>query len=206
MPTVAPTGFVGSKSPVIITYTNSVVSAFTSVNLKIYIWDGDFGTRPSQPVFTIARTSNFPSTDFYADISHFLNEYIDYSSANLDDDAVGNTASGMLKWCQVEYTMNYTHTDTTARVHTGFWDAFLFSGGYSNFEDGANYHYQYGITMVDAERYVHKDDVMVMGLWMNPLESFADNDWDLAEQVWNQITTNWDAVSIDGSYGNSPTP
>tara|TARA_R110000803_G_scaffold16021_2_gene44083 strand:+ start:1594 stop:2214 length:621 start_codon:yes stop_codon:yes gene_type:complete len=206
MPTVAPTGFVGSKSPVIITYTNSAVSVFTSVNLKIYIWDGAFTSRPSSPTFTIARTSNFPSTDFYADISHFLNEYIAYSSANLDDKAVGDTASGMLKWCQVEYTMGYTHTDTTARTHTGFWDAFLFSGGYSNFEDGANYHYQYGITMVDAERYVHKDDVMVMGLWMNPLESFADTDWNLANDVWNQVSQNWDAVSIDGSYGNNPTP
>lgn len=204
MPTVAPTGFVGCKSPVIITYTNSAVQAFTQVRLKIFIWDGEFNSRPTDPQFTITRSSNFPSTDFYADISHFLSEYIEYNKANLDDDAVTDTADGMVHWCQVRYEMSYTHTDNSARNHNGYWDAFLFSGGYSYHEDGANYHYQYGILNTNAKRYVHKDDIMVMPLWMNPIESFPDQDWNLAEQVWNQITTNFNTASASGDYGNPP--
>jgi len=207
MPTVSPTGFVGSKSPVIITYTNTAVQEFTGVTLKIFIWDGEFNARPSTPTFTIERNSNFPSTEFYADISHFLNEYIEYNTANLDDKVVANVADGMVQWCQVRYEMEYTNTDGDSATHNGYWNAFLFSGGYSYFEDGANYHYQYGILMADAERYVSVNDVMTMPLWMNPLEAFGDDDWNLAEDVWNQITTNWNAESeVGGEYGNNPNP
>ena len=57
----SPTGLLGVRSPIFITWdgTGAAASDIYYFKLEIYAWTGDKDVRPADPVYTIDRTTGF---------------------------------------------------------------------------------------------------------------------------------------------------
>ena len=77
MAVISPTGLLGARSPIYISWDGSGTAEVESFTLEVYAWTGDKDTRPASPIYTIARTSGFVDIYPTANIAPLLRDQFD---------------------------------------------------------------------------------------------------------------------------------
>ena len=141
MSVIVPTSLVGARSPIYVTAPYSAIAgSLTDVTLKVFIWNGARGTRPTLPEYTLFRDV-FAGNDVSFDIAPLATEYIenDYSSTSVN--ATQASIDKGVVWVQIDYIVNYINkADPPQTINdTGSSDIFPVSNGYHTFTEGANF-------------------------------------------------------------------
>ena len=141
MSVISPTGLLGVRSPIFFTWNGSSRDQLDRMRLEIYAWTGDKDVRPSDPVYTIDRSTGF--VDFYptADIAPLIENLFNQKTTNLDTDTFTTLSSDSLLWIEVDYILDWTNTESSplgTGQDTGTTTRFLVTDGYSDFTDRAN--------------------------------------------------------------------
>ena len=166
MAVISPEGLVAARSPLFFTWDGSNRDRLDGMQLEIYVWSGEEGSRPAAPVYTINRTSGF--VDFYptADISALIeNEFVNRIS-KLHSDAIVFQSPNSQLFVQIDYTLDWFNTESAplgAGQDTGSTEIFIVTYGYGKFVEGANHKIQ-GPFLQEKSRYAYKKDA-----WMLPI-------------------------------------
>lgn len=166
MAVISPTGLLGVRSPIFITWNGTGVSAseINSFELEIYAWNGEESAKPATPIYTINRTSGFVDSFPTADISKLLeNEFINRVS-KLTQDAIVENSPDSLLWVQVDYDINYD-VGGTPTTDAGSTDVFIATYGYGKFVEGANPNITKPI-LQKHERYAYDTDAFMMPIFL----------------------------------------
>jgi len=166
MAVISPTGLLGVRSPIFITWNGTGVSAseINSFQLEIYAWNGEESAKPATPIYTINRTSGFVDSFPTADISKLLeNEFINRVS-KLTQDAIVDNSPDSLLWVQVDYDINYD-VGGTPTTDAGSTDVFIATYGYGKFVEGANPNITKPI-LQKHERYAYDTDAFMMPIFL----------------------------------------
>jgi hypothetical protein len=166
MAVISPTGLLGVRSPIFITWNGTGVSAsdINSFELEIYAWNGEESAKPATPIYTINRTSGFVDSFPTADISKLLeNEFINRVSKLTQDSIVDNSPDSLL-WVQVDYDINYD-VGGTPTTDAGSTDVFIATYGYGKFVEGANPNITKPI-LQKHERYAYDTDAFMMSIFL----------------------------------------
>lgn len=166
MAVISPTGLLGVRSPIFITWNGTGVSAseINSFELEIYAWNGEESAKPATPIYTINRTSGFVDSFPTADISKLLeNEFINRVS-KLTQDAIVDNSPDSLLWVQVDYDINYD-VGGTPTTDAGSTDVFIATYGYGKFVEGANPNITKPI-LQKHERYAYNTDAFMMPIFL----------------------------------------
>lgn len=166
MAVISPTGLLGVRSPIFITWNGTGVSAsdINSFQLEIYAWTGEESSRPATPIYTISRTSGFVDSFPTADISKLLeNEFTNRISKLTQEALVISTADSFL-WVQVDYDINY-NVGATPTTDAGSTDVFIATYGYGKFVEGANPNITKPI-LQKYERYAYDTDAFMMPIFL----------------------------------------
>lgn len=111
MAVISPEGLVAARSPLFFTWDGSDRDRLDGMELEIYVWSGEKTAKPSNPVYTINRTSGF--VDFYptADISQLIeNEFVNRISKLYNDAIVFQSPDSHL-YVQIDYTLDWFNTE-----------------------------------------------------------------------------------------------
>jgi len=86
MAVISPVGLVGTRSPILITWNGTGVSAsdIYYFKLEVYAWTGDKDVRPATPIYTIDRQSGFVDSFPTADIAPLLEAEFNHRVSKLD--------------------------------------------------------------------------------------------------------------------------
>jgi len=166
MAVISPTGLLGVRSPIFITWNGTGVSAsdINSFELEIYAWNGEESAKPATPIYTINRTSGFVDSFPTADISKLLeNEFINRVS-KLTQEAIVDNSPDSLLWVQVDYDINYD-VGGTPTTDAGSTDVFIATYGYGKFVEGANPNITKPI-LQKHERYAYDTDAFMMSIFL----------------------------------------
>ena len=166
MAVISPTGLLGVRSPIFITWNGTGVSAseINSFELEIYAWNGEESAKPATPIYTINRTSGFVDSFPTADISKLLeNEFINRIS-KLTQESIVESSPDSLLWVQVDYDINYDVSGTPT-TDAGSTDVFIATYGYGKFVEGANPNITKPI-LQKHERYAYDTDAFMMPIFL----------------------------------------
>lgn len=168
----SPTGLLGVRSPIFITWdgTGTAASDIYYFKLEIYAWTGDKDVRPADPVYTINRTTGFVDPYPTADIAPFLENLFDQKTTNLDTDTFTTLSSDSLLWVEVDYDIEYLD-DPFVVNDTGTTTRFLVTDGYSDFTDLANKDIGQAILMEASEKYLYEFDTFNMPIYLGDVGS-----------------------------------
>ena len=139
MAVVSPTGLLGTRSPILITWngTGSSPSDIYYFKLEVYAWTGDKDVRPASPIYTIDRQSGFVDVYPTADIAPLLEAEFNNRTTNLDTEDLITMSPDSLLWVEVDYDIEYLSGGFVVN-DTGTTTRFLAVYGYSSFVDGSN--------------------------------------------------------------------
>ena len=164
----SPTGLLGVRSPIFITWdgTGTDASDIYYFKLEIYAWTGTPTARPTDPVYTIDRTTGFVNSYPTADIAPFLENLFDQDITYLGTDLLSTwpLATNLL-WVEVDYDIEY-FDDPFIVNDTGTTTRFLVTDGYSDFVDGANKDIGTTILMAAEDKYLYELDTYNMPIYL----------------------------------------
>jgi len=138
MALISPTGLLGVRSPIIISWDGASSVTMQQFKLEIYAWTGAKGSRPSDPVYTIDRTSGFVDIYPNADIAPLLQDLFDQKLDNISVDTIDNMTTESVLWMNIDYTIGYIDSSPASVQDTGTTTTALITDGYSDFLDGVN--------------------------------------------------------------------
>lgn len=166
MAVISPTGLLGVRSPIFITWNGTGVSAsdINSFELEIYAWTGEEASRPATPIYTISRTSGFVDSFPTADISKLLENEFNNRISKLTQDAIVTNSPDSFLWVQVDYDIEY-FDDPFVVNDTGSTDVFIATYGYGKFVEGANPNINKPI-LQKYERYAYDTDAFMMPIFL----------------------------------------
>lgn len=192
MAVISPTGLLGTRSPILITWngTGSSPSDIYYFKLEVYAWTGDKDVRPSDPIYTINRTSGFVDVYPTADIAPLLeNEFVNRTS-NLAVETISNMSADSLMWVEVDYDIEYLSGGFVVN-DTGTTTRFLVSYGYSNFLEQSNKDLGATFLVQGDSRYLSVLDTYVLPVFLG--------------DVGSDFQTNHRKVKFTGSDGTTET-
>ena len=109
MAVISPTGLLGTRSPILITWngTGTAASDILYFKLEIYAWTGDKDVRPASPTYTINRTSGFVDSFPTADIAPLLENYISQGISKIDLSSIATLTPSTMLWVEIDYDIEY---------------------------------------------------------------------------------------------------
>ena len=107
MAVISPTGLLGTRSPILITWngTGTAASDIRYFKLEVYAWTGDKDVRPASPTYTIDRTSGFVDSYPTADIAPLLENEFNQRVSKLDTDDLVTMSTDALLWVEIDYSL-----------------------------------------------------------------------------------------------------
>ena len=177
MAVISPTGLLGTRSPILITWngTGSSASDIYYFKLEIYAWTGDKDVRPASPTYTIDRTSGFVDAFPTADIAPILENEFNQRVSKLDTDDLVTMSPDALLWVEVDYDIEY-FDDPNVVNDTGTTTRFLVTDGYSKFTDGSNKDLGQAILIEDQDKYFYEFDTYNMPIYLGDIASSFERD------------------------------
>ncbi len=177
MAVISPTGLLGTRSPILITWngTGSSASDIYYFKLEIYAWTGDKDVRPASPTYTIDRTSGFVDAFPTADIAPILENEFNQRVSKLDTDDLVTMSPDALLWVEVDYDIEYLD-DPNVVNDTGTTTRFLVTDGYSKFTDGSNKDLGQAILIEDQDKYFYEFDTYNMPIYLGDVGSSYQTD------------------------------
>lgn len=161
MAVVSPTGLVGARSPIYISWDGSGTTEVTRFQLEIYAWTGDKSTRPASPIYTIDRSV---FVDIYptANIAPLLRDLFSPLIGKWTQSQELDYSPDSFLWVEVDYDIDY---NTSSNV-TGTTDTFLVSNSYATRLEGTNKEISTGILWNGTERYLDKNDTQMLPVYL----------------------------------------
>ena len=177
MAVISPTGLLGTRSPILITWngTGSSASDIYYFKLEIYAWTGDKDVRPASPTYTIDRTSGFVDAFPTADIAPILENEFNQRVSKLDTSDLVTMSPDALLWVEVDYDIEYLD-DPNVVNDTGTTTRFLVTDGYSKFTDGSNKDLGQAILIEDQDKYFYEFDTYNMPIYLGDVGSSYQTD------------------------------
>ena len=177
MAVISPTGLLGTRSPILITWngTGSSASDIYYFKLEIYAWTGDKDVRPASPTYTIDRTSGFVDAFPTADIAPILENEFNQRVSKLDTSDLVTMSPDALLWVEVDYDIEY-FDDPNVVNDTGTTTRFLVTDGYSKFTDGSNKDLGQAILIEDQDKYFYEFDTYNMPIYLGDVGSSYQTD------------------------------
>ena len=177
MSVIVPTSLVGARSPIYVTAPYSALAgSLTDVTLKVFIWNGARGTRPTLPEYTLFRDV-FAGNDVSFDISPMVQEYLSNSYTGFDVEDVSNVPNNSVVWVQIDFIVNYINkADPPQTINdTGSSDIFEASNGYHNFTEGANKQWSTGFLNNTTVKYVKDSGSEILSAYIGEFGSTYDD-------------------------------
>jgi len=177
MAVISPTGLLGTRSPILITWngTGSSASDIYYFKLEIYAWTGDKDVRPASPTYTIDRTSGFVNEFPTADIAPILENEFNQRVTKLDTEDLVTMSPDALLWVEVDYDIEYLSGGFVVN-DTGTTTRFLVTDGYSKFTDGSNKDLGQAILIEDQDKYFYEFDTYNMPIYLGDVGSSYQTD------------------------------
>jgi hypothetical protein len=177
MAVISPTGLLGTRSPILITWngTGSSASDIYYFKLEIYAWTGDKDVRPASPTYTIDRTSGFVDAFPTADIAPILENEFNQRVSKLDTEDLVTMSPDALLWVEVDYDIEYLSGGFVVN-DTGTTTRFLIADGYSKFTDGSNKDLGQAILIEDQDKYFYEFDTYNMPIYLGDVGSSYQTD------------------------------
>ena len=177
MAVISPTGLLGTRSPILITWNGGGLSGsdIFYFKLEIYAWTGDKDVRPASPTYTIDRTSGFVDAFPTADIAPILENEFNQRVSKLDTDDLVTMSPDALLWVEVDYDIEY-FSDPFVVNDTGTTTRFLVTDGYSKFTDGSNKDLGQAILIEDQDKYFYEFDTYNMPIYLGDVGSSYQTD------------------------------
>ena len=190
MAVISPTGLLGTRSPILITWngTGSSASDIYYFKLEIYAWTGDKDVRPASPTYTIDRTSGFVDAFPTADIAPILENEFNQRVSKLDTSDLVTMSPDALLWVEVDYDIEY-FDDPNVVNDTGTTTRFLVTDGYSKFTDGSNKDLGQAILIEDQDKYFYEFDTYNMPIYLGDVGSSYQTDVVKIKLVGSDATT-----------------
>ena len=162
----SPTGLLGVRSPIFITWDGTGVAAsdIRYFKLEIYAWTGEESAKPATPIYTIDRQSGFVDSYPTADIAPLLENEFNNRISKLTQDALVINSPDSQLWVQVDYDIEY-FDDPFIVNDTGSTDVFIATYGYGKFVEGANPNINKPI-LQKYERYAYDTDAFMMPIFL----------------------------------------
>ena len=177
MAVISPTGLLGTRSPILITWngTGSSASDIYYFKLEVYAWTGDKDVRPASPTYTIDRTSGFVDAYPTADIAPILENEFNQRVSKLDTDDLVTMSPDALLWVEVDYDIEY-FSDPFVVHDTGTTTRFLVTDGYGKFTDGSNKDLGQAILLENQDKYFYELDTFNMPIYLGDVGSSYQSD------------------------------
>ena len=177
MAVISPTGLLGTRSPILITWngTGSSASDIYYFKLEVYAWTGDKDVRPASPIYTIDRTSGFVDAYPTADIAPILENEFNQRVSKLDTEDLVTMSPDALLWVEVDYDIEYLSGGFVVN-DTGTTTRFLVADGYSKFTDGSNKDLGQAILLEDQDKYFYEFDTFNMPIYLGDVGSSYQSD------------------------------
>ena len=177
MAVISPTGLLGVRSPILITWngTGSSASDIYYFKLEVYAWTGDKDVRPASPTYTIDRTSGFVDAYPTADIAPILENEFNQRVSKLDTEDLVTMSPDALLWVEVDYDIEYLSGGFVVN-DTGTTTRFLVADGYSKFTDGSNKDLGQAILLEDQDKYFYEFDTFNMPIYLGDVGSSYQSD------------------------------
>ena len=138
MAVISPTGLLGVRSPIMISWDGASSVTMQQFKLEIYAWTGAKTARPSDPVYTIDRTSGFVDVYPNADIAPLLQDLFNQKLDKISVEEPDNLGTESVLWMNIDYTIGYIDSTPASVQDTGTTTTALITDGYSDFLDGVN--------------------------------------------------------------------
>jgi len=201
MAIVSPSGLLGTRSPLLITWDGTSTTSVDRFKLDIYAWTGDKDNRPSDPIYTIDRTSGFVDIYPTADIAPLLEDEFNHRISKIDQDDLVVMSPDSLLWMEVDYRVEYQDKSNppTSQVSTGTTTRSLIVYGYSHFTDGANKDLAQEILMEDQYRYLYEFDTYNMPIYLGDVGSSYEQDVQKVKVVGSDGTS--DEIAVTNQRG-----
>lgn len=177
MAVISPTGLLGTRSPILITWNGTGLSGsdIYYFKLEIYAWTGDKDVRPASPIYTIDRTSGFVDAYPTADIAPILENEFNQRVSKLDTEDLVTMSPDALLWVEVDYDIEY-FSDPFVVNDTGTTTRFLVADGYSKFTDGSNKDLGQAILLENQDKYFYEFDTFNMPIYLGDVGSSYQSD------------------------------
>ena len=177
MAVISPTGLLGTRSPILITWngTGSAASDIYYFKLEVYAWTGDKDVRPATPIYTIDRTSGFVDVYPTADIAPLLEAEFAPKVSKLATEDLVTMSPDSLIWVEVDYDIEY-FDDPNVVNDTGTTTRFLAVYGYSHFTDKANKDIAQPILLDNLDKYFYEFDTYNMPIYLGDVGSSYERD------------------------------
>lgn len=178
MAIVSPSGLLGTRSPLLISWDGASTSSVDRFKLDIYAWTGDKDTRPSSPIYTIDRKTGFVDVYPVSDIAPLLEDEFNHRISKLDTDGLVTMSPDSLLWVEVDYRVEYQDKSNppTSQVSTGTTTRSLAVYGYTAFTDNANHDLAQEILMEDQYRYLYEFDTYNLPIYLGDVGSSYQTD------------------------------
>lgn len=177
MAVISPTGLLGTRSPILITWngTGSSPSDIYYFKLEVYAWKGDKDVRPATPIYTIDRQSGFVDVYPTADIAPLLEAEFNPRVSKLDTEDLVTMSPDSLIWVEVDYDIEYLSGGFVVN-DTGTTTRFLAVYGYSHFIDGANFDLGQPILLPELDKHFYELDTYNMPIYLGDVGSSYQTD------------------------------
>lgn len=177
MAVISPTGLLGTRSPILITWNGTGVSAsdIYYFKLEVYAWTGDKDVRPATPIYTIDRQSGFVDSFPTADIAPLLEAEFNHRVSKLDTEDLVTMSPDSVLWVEVDYDIEYFDAPFIVN-DTGTTTRFLAVYGYSHFTDGANFDLGQPILLDNLDKYFYELDTYNMPIYLGDVGSSYQSD------------------------------
>lgn len=162
----SPTGLLGVRSPIFITWDGTGVAAsdIRYFKLEVYAWTGEESAKPATPIYTIDRQSGFVDSYPTADIAPLLENEFNNRISKLTQEALVTNSPDSQLWVQVDYDIEYFDAPFVVN-DTGSTDVFIATYGYGKFVEGANPNINKPI-LQKYERYAYDTDAFMMPIFL----------------------------------------
>lgn len=165
MAIVSPTGLLGARSPIYISWDGSGTQEVESFQLEIYAWTGDKDVRPASPIYTINRTSGFVDIYPTANIAPLLRDEFQALIGKWTQSQELNYSPNSFFWVEVDYDIDYNNGGGTLNS-TGTTERFMVSNSYSTLLEGTNATITNHILWNTDNRCYHENDTQMMPVFL----------------------------------------
>jgi len=171
MAVISPTGLLGVRSPIMISWDGASSVTMQQFKLEIYAWTGAKGSRPSDPVYTIDRTSGFVDIYPNADIAPLLQDLFNQKLDKISVEEPDNLGTDSILWMNIDYTIGYIDSTPASVQDTGTTTTALITDGYSDFLDGVNKDLGATFLVQGDERYLSGLDTYNLPVYLGDVGS-----------------------------------
>jgi hypothetical protein len=176
MAVISPTGLLGVRSPIMISWDGASSVTMQQFKLEIYAWTGAKTSRPSDPVYTIDRTSGFVDVYPNADIAPLLQDLFDQKLDKISVEEPDNLGTDSVLWMNIDYEIIYTNSVPESVIDAGTTTTALITDGYSDFLDGVNKDLGATFLVQGDERYLSGLDTYNLPVFLGDVGSDFQSD------------------------------